>query len=263
MIVLRLMALGRCSRGTRLGRSAWRAGPSEAPAAAPTPAMRRTSQGRARPANVRSASPAAASAIATCATSMSRRRSNASAITPLHSPKTKMGPTRARPTRPSARAFHSGGARIETCQRSAAVCIIEPDIETSWPSHRRRKFRWRRRSEGRVVRRRHALRAGAPARSPRTPAAAARPRRRRRAGPRLAQEGPALVVPPAPADLQVARREAFLPEAEAPHERRETRGYPAGCWPPAGGARAAGRRGAGRAPRPSVMYPCPACGGNA
>ena len=33
MIVLRLSAFARCSRGTRLGTSAWRAGRSKAPAA--------------------------------------------------------------------------------------------------------------------------------------------------------------------------------------------------------------------------------------
>ncbi len=29
------------------------------------------------------------------------------------------------------------------CQRIAAPCIIVPDIDTSWPSQSRRKFRWR------------------------------------------------------------------------------------------------------------------------
>ena len=33
MIVLRLIAFGRCSRGTRFGTSDWRAGRSKAPAA--------------------------------------------------------------------------------------------------------------------------------------------------------------------------------------------------------------------------------------
>jgi hypothetical protein len=33
MMVFRLMAFARCSRGTRFGMSAWRAGPSKAPAA--------------------------------------------------------------------------------------------------------------------------------------------------------------------------------------------------------------------------------------
>jgi hypothetical protein len=35
----------------------------------------------------------------------------------------------------------------------AAVCIIEPENETSWPDHRSRKFRWRSalREEARVT----------------------------------------------------------------------------------------------------------------
>ena len=40
MMVLRLIALGRWSRGTRLGISDWRAGPSKAPNAEPAAASR-------------------------------------------------------------------------------------------------------------------------------------------------------------------------------------------------------------------------------
>ena len=90
----------------------------------------------ANPPAVASASPVAAAIITSWAVSISRRRSTASAITPLTSPKRRMGARRARPTRPSDIAFHCGGARSETCQRIAAVCIIEPDIDTSCPSHR-------------------------------------------------------------------------------------------------------------------------------
>ena len=45
-----------------------------------------------------------------------------------------------------------------------------------------------------------------------------RPRRRAAAGPGLPHDGPALVVAPASPDLQVARREALLPEPEPPHQ---------------------------------------------
>ena len=106
--------------------------------------------GLARPAAVTSGEPGTAASIITVwATSMSRRRSTASASTPLQSPKTRIGPIRARPTSPRDSAFQPGGARSAMCQRIAAPCIMVPDIDTSWPSHSRRKFRWLERDERR------------------------------------------------------------------------------------------------------------------
>jgi hypothetical protein len=99
---------------------------------------------------VRTASAAATIVMADWVRSMSRRRSKASATTPPASEKAMIGTTRTSPTRPSAIPFRSGGTRSETCQRIAAVCIIEPEKETSCPLQRRRKLRcWRaRKGEG-------------------------------------------------------------------------------------------------------------------
>jgi hypothetical protein len=70
-------------------------------------------------------------ADADCVSIISRRRSSASATTPLKSENTTIGPTRTRPTRPSARPRSSGGTRSETCHRMAAVCIVDPEKEMS------------------------------------------------------------------------------------------------------------------------------------
>ena len=92
MIVLRLMAFGRSSRGTRLGTSDCRAGRSNAPdgrAQAPpghTPATRAVD-----PLNASRASPIATIAEPVCVISISRRRSQASATTPLIIEKTMIG----------------------------------------------------------------------------------------------------------------------------------------------------------------------------
>src|SRR5215831_15947733 len=75
---------------------------------------------------------------------MSRRRSSASATTPLISESPTMGRTRTSPTMPRASPFFSSGTRSDTCQRMAAFCIIEPVKEMSWPAQRSRKFRYRR-----------------------------------------------------------------------------------------------------------------------
>ena len=134
MMVLRLIAFGRCSRGTRLGTSALRAGRSKAPTADADrrehidrpddgdAAERRSRRDRQRP-----SSPPSASA------SISRRRSHASATTPLIIEKMTTGMTRTRPTKPSARPLRSGGTSSDTCHSSAAFCIIDPVNETSRP----------------------------------------------------------------------------------------------------------------------------------
>src|SRR6185503_16796643 len=74
---------------------------------------------------------------------MSRRRSIASATTPATTDSPTIGRTRTRPTMPRASPRWFSGTIRETCQRMAAVCIIEPAIEMSWLPHSRRKSRWR------------------------------------------------------------------------------------------------------------------------
>ena len=59
--------------------------------------------------------------IAVWVTSMTRRRSQASATAPAAIEKKTMGSRRTRPTSPRARARRSGGASRETCHRMAAV----------------------------------------------------------------------------------------------------------------------------------------------
>src|SRR5205085_12099078 len=83
MIVLRLIAFGRCSRGTSVGTSALRAGRSNAPTADATAASAYTGQITVTPANAIAASAAAAAVDAVCVTSSSLFRSHASATTPL------------------------------------------------------------------------------------------------------------------------------------------------------------------------------------
>ena len=68
-----------------------------------------------------------------CVTSIVRRRSLASATTPPTMESRMIGTTRTSPTIPSARPFRSGGARSETCQRMAALCIMEPVTDRIWP----------------------------------------------------------------------------------------------------------------------------------
>jgi len=82
--------------------------------------------------------------MAVLVTSITRRRSSASATTPLIKEKTMIGMTRTSPTPPSASAFCSSGTSSETCHRIAALRIIEPDIEMSSPNHSSRKLRWER-----------------------------------------------------------------------------------------------------------------------
>ena len=82
MIVLRLIAFGRSSRGTRFGIRDWRAGPSNANAAPDSAARRYTGQATDNPWNVSSARSAAVTAMAIWVTSMILRRSIASATTP-------------------------------------------------------------------------------------------------------------------------------------------------------------------------------------
>src|SRR4051812_20410127 len=74
-------------------------------------------------------------------TSISLRRSSASATTPLTSENTMIGSTLTRPTPPSASPRSSGRTISETCQRIAADCIMVPAIEISWLVHSRRKLR--------------------------------------------------------------------------------------------------------------------------
>jgi hypothetical protein len=78
-----------------------------------------------------------------CVSSISFRRSDASATTPLMIEKITIGTKRNKPTRPSARPFRSGGTRSETCHSSAAFCIHVPVNESSRPIQIRRKFLWR------------------------------------------------------------------------------------------------------------------------
>src|SRR5215203_3280968 len=96
------------------------------------------------PKKVRNASANAPSADNDCVTIITRRRSMASATTPLTIEKNTTGATRARPTNPSASPFFPGSASNDTCHSSAAFCIVEPVKEISRPIQINRKFRWRR-----------------------------------------------------------------------------------------------------------------------
>jgi hypothetical protein len=93
------------------------------------------------PVQVASESAAEPSSITVCETSITRRRSTRSAVTPPTSEKTTIGTTRVRPKKPSARA-----ERVSryTCHCSATVCIWVPVSETSCDAHSSRKSRWRR-----------------------------------------------------------------------------------------------------------------------
>ena len=103
------------------------------------------------PANVMSASAAAHISMPPCVMYMSRRRSIASAITPLMSENTMIGTTRTSPTMPSAMPRWISGTSSDTSHRIAAFCIIEPAIETSWLDHSSRKFRCARDANGESV----------------------------------------------------------------------------------------------------------------
>ena len=70
--------------------------------------------------------------------SISRRRSSASATTPLTSENATIGTIRTSPTMPSAIPRRSGDTSSDTCHRIAALCIMEPAFETSWLVHSRR-----------------------------------------------------------------------------------------------------------------------------
>ncbi len=138
MIVLRLMAFGRCSRGTSIGTSAWRAGRSKVPTAAPSAASAYTGHTECPPPIATAASATATSAEPVCVNSMRRRRFQASATTPLTIEKKTIGTTFTRPTRPRARPLRSGGTSSDTCHSSAAFCIVDPVIDASSPNQIRR-----------------------------------------------------------------------------------------------------------------------------
>ncbi len=93
------------------------------------------------PRKVSAASATAITAIADCVSIISFRLSSASATTPASTEKTMIGTTRISPTRPSASAFRSEGTSRETCHRIAAVCIIDPENDASWPHQSSRKLR--------------------------------------------------------------------------------------------------------------------------
>ena len=78
-----------------------------------------------------------------CVISISRRRSNASAATPLIIENSTTGKIRTSPTSPSAMARLSGGTSTETCHSTAEDCMKVPENETSRPIQSRRKLRWR------------------------------------------------------------------------------------------------------------------------
>jgi hypothetical protein len=141
MIVFRLIAFGRSSRGTRLGTSDWRAGRSNAPTAELRAASAYTGNTDVLPLKASKARPAATIAEPVCVRSISRRRSDASATTPLMMEKMTIGTNLTSPTMPSASPFRSGGTSSETCHRSAAFCIHVPVKESSRPIQIRRKFR--------------------------------------------------------------------------------------------------------------------------
>src|SRR5580765_799288 len=94
--------------------------------------------------NARTARPIATAVAATCVNSINRRRSHASATTPLIIEKSTIGTTRTRPTRPSASPLRSGATSSETCHSSPAFCIIDPVNETKRPIQISRKLRCRR-----------------------------------------------------------------------------------------------------------------------
>src|SRR5919206_421578 len=76
MMVLRLMAFGRCSRGTSIGMSACRAGRSNAPTADPRPARKYNGHSVASPRKVSSASTSDTSAAAGAAGAVAEIRRN-------------------------------------------------------------------------------------------------------------------------------------------------------------------------------------------
>ena len=76
-----------------------------------------------------------------CVISISRRRSNASAATPLMSENRITGTMRTRPDESERDARRSAGTSTDTCQSTAADCMKEPENETSRPIQSRRKFR--------------------------------------------------------------------------------------------------------------------------
>ena len=76
-----------------------------------------------------------------CVTSISVRLFSASAATPLMSEKSRMGPMRARPTKPRASARRSSGTSSDTCHSTAADCMNVPVKDRRSPAHRSRKSR--------------------------------------------------------------------------------------------------------------------------
>ena len=108
-------------------------------------AQARPSHRAATPASGRGGSEAPASGPRTspplCVTSISFRRSHASATTPLIIENTTIGTKRTRPTKPSASALRSGGTSSDTCHSSAALCMNEPVNEKRRPHQRSRKLR--------------------------------------------------------------------------------------------------------------------------
>jgi hypothetical protein len=148
-IALRLIALGRCSRGTSVGRSDCRAGRSKALTAPPSAASAYRGHSEESPFHVAAASATATRAAPDCVTIIKRRRLCASAITPAIIENVMIGTTRTRPTMPSASALLSGGASSDTCQSSAAFCMYEPVKESRRPTQSRRKLRcWNATSDG-------------------------------------------------------------------------------------------------------------------
>ena len=76
-----------------------------------------------------------------CVISISRRRSKASAATPLIIENRMTGKMRTSPTRPSAIARLSGGTSTDTCHSTAADCMKVPENETRRPIQSSRKLR--------------------------------------------------------------------------------------------------------------------------
>ena len=144
MMVFRLIAFGRSSRGTRLGTSDWRAGRSKAPTAGAERGERvdrphgRVSRCKAShcetDGNHRGAALRQQHQLASI---------HASATTPLIIEKTMIGTTLTSPTAPSASPLRSGGTSSDTCHSSAAFCMNVPMNDSSRPIQIRRKLRWR------------------------------------------------------------------------------------------------------------------------
>ena len=90
------------------------------------------------PRNVSIASSEASTVSRLVVTSISLRRSKASATTPENSAQMRIARNLNRPTRPSASGRERSSTSSATCQSTAAFCIIEPAVDTSWPTHSKR-----------------------------------------------------------------------------------------------------------------------------